>query len=138
MYPLADQTFKEEMNKLKANYGQDKFPSALTSMIWDELKEFSPKQIRSICDFVTRSYEGTPRINAFRNGASMLREKIRQFEREQQRQEAKDFWEGTYHPNEVKAIVQTIKLRLEGKVTDDEYKQFQEMLLSSSEMNEAF
>lgn len=131
-YPLAPEMFKTQMDRMKANYGEDKFPKEKIALIWEELKEFSPKQVKSICDFVLGNNQWAPTIQPFREFASMLREKLRQFEREQERQDAKDFWEGTYHSDEVKSIVQTIKLRMEGKVTDDEWKQFQEILKKSS------
>lgn len=136
MYPKARETFLEQMELMRGNYGADKFPDVKCALIWEELKEFSPKQIRSVCKFVMGNNQYAPTVIPFREFASMLREKLRQWEREQERKEAKDFWEGTYHDDEVRSIVQTIRLRIEGKVTDDEYRQFQELLLVSARKSE--
>lgn len=127
MYNLNEQvkTFDSCMRHMKANYGAEKFSDEKVNLIWEELKEFSPKQIKSICDFVLANNSYTPTLQPFREFASMLREKLRQFDREQERRDAKDFWNCSYTPDDKKWIVQMIKRRLMGEVSDEEYKAFQ-------------
>jgi hypothetical protein len=136
-YPGASVAFKDQVELLKGNYGADKFPKQKIELIWEELKEFSPKQIQSICKFVMANNNFAPTLQPFRDFAAMLRERIREHEREQERQDAKDFWAGTFHSSEVKSIVETIRLRIEGKVSDDDWRQFQQILKSAADKNPA-
>lgn len=128
MYQGAREAFNEQCEKLKANYADDKFPAAKCALIWEELKDFSPKQIRNICWIVMGENTYAPNVNAFREKASMLREKIRQWERQQEKQDAHDFWAGTYHDDDVKKIVATIKDRIEGRCDDATWAEFQKFI----------
>lgn len=136
MYPQAHETFLEEIKKIKANYGEQHFSDQMASMIWGELKDFSPKQIRSVFAIAIKENEFAPKMNVFYDLASRLREKIRQFDREQERQDAKDFWAGTYHTEDVKMIVRTIKDRMEGKCDDNTWREFQQLLKTTADHSE--
>lgn len=126
MYNPKEQqmVFAESIATMKANYGTDKFPKEKVDLIWNELKEFSPKQIKSVCSFVLANNSYAPTIQPFREFSSMLREKLRQFDREQERRDAHDFWAGSYTPDDKKWIVKMIKDRLAGKVSDEVYNSF--------------
>lgn len=124
----CQKAFQESIYRMRANYGADKFNQEKCDLIWEELKPFSPKQIRNLCDVVMGDNTYAPNINSFREKAALLREKIRAWEREQERNEAKNFWEGTYLPSDVKMVVQTIRDRIEGACPDPTWLEFQEFL----------
>lgn len=128
MYPGAREAFADSVIKLRANYGKEKFPEEKCALIWDELKEFSPKQIRNICDVVIGENSYSPGLKEFRDKASMLREKIRQWEKQREREESREFYSSRFHDSEITATAQTIRGRMIGKVKDDEWNQFQEVL----------
>jgi hypothetical protein len=92
MYPEAHEEFGRQMKAMRANYGEDKLPDAKCALIWGELKEFSPKQIKSICSRILAEQQFAPVLMHFQDKASALREKIRQWEREQERIDADRFY----------------------------------------------
>lgn len=129
--------FQSCMAKYRANYGEDRFPVEKCDLIWQELKEFSPKQIANVCAVIMAESRFAPTLVEFRERAGMLREKIRQWEREQERRDAADFWEGTFHSSEVKMIVATIRDRIAGKCPDDVWADFQAGLKRAAQISES-
>lgn len=88
MYPKARETFSEEMAAMRANYGADKFPEAKCALIWEQLQEFSPKQIRNICGLIRAENNFAPVLAQFIEKKTLLNEKIRRWEREEERRMA--------------------------------------------------
>jgi hypothetical protein len=120
--------FSESIEKLKANFGKDNFLKAKCDLIWNELKNFSPKQIRNLCDVVLMESQFSPKLGEFRDKASILREKIRQWEREQERNQAQEFFKSTLPDSEISHICKTVRDRASGKMSDGDFSQFKDIL----------
>ena len=69
-----------------------------------------------------------PLMPAIREAMSIERERMRQRERSQERQDAEDFWSGRLMPEEKKQIVQTIKRRIMGQISNADYEAFMRVL----------
>lgn len=128
----CQKALQESVLRLRANYGADKFPKEKCDLIWEELRHFSPKQIRNICSLVMGEANYAPNINSFREKCSLLREKIRQFEKEQERQEVQEFWNSKFQPNDVKMMTSTIKDRIHGKCDDKNWLDFIQVIKNSA------
>ena len=109
-------------------YGSQHMGQAKSEMYWNELKDFSPKQVLNVMTILIGECKMAPTLVEIRDRCAQLREKIRQFEREQERKDAADFWSGTYHPNDVKMIVATIKDRVFGNCDDKTWSEFMDFL----------
>jgi hypothetical protein len=104
MYQGARDEFGTQMESFRANFGIDKFSDEKCALIWDELKQFSPKQIKSICIRIISENQFAPVLSHFMEKSAMLREKIRQWERDKERADAADFWDVNTGIEKPKAI----------------------------------
>lgn len=75
-------------------------------------------------DFFIGEFKTAPLLPEFRDFISKLREMQRLADRERQAKDAKDFWNSSYHKDDVKWIVQMIKARLLNEVSDEDYSKF--------------
>lgn len=87
------EAFLAQVQRLRANYGADRFPDEKCALIWEELSSFSAKQVTNICSVIMGECQFAPVLSHFREKAALLREKIRQWERDQQKREATRFWQ---------------------------------------------
>ena len=133
MHNPEKDSFQKGIAQMRELWGANNIGSAKIDLYWGELKDFNSRQITSIINTLMGELQFAPTVVQVREKCSQLREKIRQFEREQERRDARDFWEGTYHSNDVKMIVETIKNRMEGKCDDKTWIEFQEFIKSHGE-----
>lgn len=121
------ETFKDQMTRLKANYGRQHFPDERCKMFWEELSGFSAKQIKSICDALMGECHFAPTVAELRGKCALLREKIHRFERDQERHRAEEFY-SSLPDSEMSHIMQTLRRRIKGQMPDHEFVQFKEIL----------
>lgn len=114
------------MGRLERQFG--KFGTERCTLLWREVSEFSNEWFSQVIDEFIGTLRQMPLLTEFRDQISLERERLRRIEKAKERQDARDFWEGTYHPEEVKNIAETIRKRLQGQVTEDEFSQFLRML----------
>ena len=128
-----NQAFRESIKEMSSTYGTAYFTASFLKEAFDEVKDFSPKQIKNICYVVGTTCSVAPTIADFREVSSRLRERIREFEKAEERRTAHDFWSGTYHTSEVREIVSMISGRLTDEIKDPDWFQFVEMLNKTAE-----
>lgn len=95
----------------------------------------SEPTLAKIIDKFIGECRSAPLIPDFREVVSKSREVLVDKQREQYRKDAKDFWGGTFHDDEVKQIVSTIKRRLLGECPDDEWNAHMETLRSAEKLS---
>jgi hypothetical protein len=125
------QSFMECINLITKQYRTFIEPS-LVDQIWEEVRCFNKNQIISLFRKMIeeKSYFANSVFDT-RKYANMLHDKIRDWEKEQEKKDAKEFWEGTYHSDEVKWVVSQIKKRISGDMSDDDWKTFRDTIKQS-------
>lgn len=92
--------------------------------IWQEVQKIS---YASWMDFVNTSVLNlrfAPTVKEIIDLVISVREKVYGKQKETWRTDANDFWAGTYHTDEIKIIVGTIKKRMAGQVIDSDWESF--------------
>lgn len=123
---MREQDFQQQMGRIESQFG--KYGVERASLLWREVKDFSPKWFEQVVDRLLGECRQTPLPAEFREDISRERERIWKLEKNKNEKDAKDFFEGTYQPDDKKTICQMITSRLKGNVSDGDYGNFIKML----------
>ena len=113
--------FQTQIDRLKSAFNPSFYNDERTKLIWEEVKFLSNECFTKIVDTFIGSYRQAPLVPDFLSIMEQTRAAAYEKKKEQIKQDSKDFWAGTYHPEEVKQIIGTIKRRINGECPDDEW-----------------
>lgn len=128
--------YQAQMNRLAENFGAQHYKRERAELIWQEVRNLSDDWMKWTVDQFIGRLRQAPLLDEFCSAAATEKEKTRQKEKTQERQDAEDFWAGTYQPDDVKMICGMITKRLRGEVSDEDYAQFVKHLEYTAEQNE--
>jgi hypothetical protein len=94
------------------------------AMIWKEFNLVDPGAFTGMVDRWIGELRQAPMLNEMREDLARWREREHEKRRREERQDAKDFWLGTYQPDDVKTITQYIIKRMKGGVNDADWTMF--------------
>lgn len=123
--------FEEQFQRLIKTYGQKDFPPERIKLVWEETNFLVHDRFRKMVDYFIGEFKYAPLLKDFREYVVKLREEIWAKTKEQEAKNAKDFWQGTYHPDEIKHIGTTIRKRIMHQMPDSDWSQFMEGLKNS-------
>lgn len=131
---MTETHFRNQVHRLESQFG--KYGAERGGILWKEVKTFSDHWFTKVVDKMLSSSRHMPLPSDFAFDISEERERVWRLEKKQHAQDAKDFWSGTYHPDEVKDICQKIRLRIQGRMSDEDWKPFLKALQYAAERNE--
>lgn len=129
--------FKTEILRLSEQFGAHQYSEPRCLVIWSEVKSWPNEWFTKAVSFFLGEFRSAPLIQDFRDFSSKLREQFYLKQKEQFKQDSKDFWASTYHSDEIKWIVETIKNRIKGKICDGDWEQFRSLLKQRADESEA-
>lgn len=120
--------FETQMNRLTETFGKAAYSKERVGLIWREVQSYSRAWMERTIDDMIGSHRTAPLLPEFREATARERERLWSAEKKQHESDANAFWNGTYHPDEVKAVCQVIKDRMRGGVPDDSWNSFLKVL----------
>lgn len=127
--------FHQHLGRLSEQYGKAAYSQARAELIWREVKDFSPFWWEKTVDHLLITCRQAPLHAEFGELIGRERERLWRIEKDKNAKDAKDFFSGTYQPDDVKTICQMIKMRLQQKVGDEEYSSFVQHLDHAAKSN---
>lgn len=113
--------FDIEMSRLRKTFAATAYGEERTKLIWQEVSWLPIATFRKMVDIFIGSFKSAPLIPDFRDMMAKVRAEAYEANRVQHKKDADDFWAGTYHTDDIKVIVGTIKRRLLGQCSDEEW-----------------
>lgn len=120
--------FMPQMNRLVTTFGKNAYGEERVKLIYRTVKDFDLGWWSKTVDDFIGYFRQPPLLTEVAEKASAERERRWADEKKQHAQDAKDFWEGTYHSDEIKGICMTIRSRIEGRVNDHDWGKFMNLL----------
>jgi hypothetical protein len=120
--------FQSQMGRLVAQFGKSQYSDERTKLIWREIKDFSLNWWERTVDHLLLTCRQAPLHAEFGELIGRERERLWKTEKKEHGQDAKDFFQSSYQPEDKKALCQTIIKRLQGNVSEEDYSSFQKML----------
>lgn len=120
--------FDRQIQRLVSNFGRTAYSPERAILIWKEVSNLSSEWLENTVDRFIGEFRQAPLIQDFREAIAEERERIWKTEKRQHEKDAKDFWESSYHSDEIATICQTIRARMNGNLSDSDYSNFQAML----------
>lgn len=127
--------FQSQMNRLITQFGKTQYSDERTKLIWREVKDFSSPWWERTVDHLLLTSRQAPLQAEFGELIGRERERVWRQEKVQNEKDAKDFFAGTYQPDDVQTICQMITKRLAGGVSDADYANFVKHLESAGGVN---
>ena len=116
--------FDQQIQRLVNNFGKTAYSSERAILLWREVSTLSASWLNLTVDKFIGELKHAPLLPEFREEISKERERIWRGDKEKYAKEAKDFFQGSYQPDDVRTICQMIVKRLQGGVPDADYAQF--------------
>lgn len=121
-------SFQQQISRLVETFGANHYKPERINLIWGEIQDLSDWWMAKTMDRFIGELRQPPLMVEFREEISKERERLWKIEKAKNEKDAKDFYSGTYAPEDKKTICQMISKRLQGKVSDAEYATFIEHL----------
>lgn len=131
---MRETDFQKEMNRLVEQFGKNSYSPARLQLLWQEVHEFEAIWWARTINQLLLTCRQAPLYPEFADFISRERERQYQFQKKEHQQDAKDFYTGTYQPDDVRTICQTIIQRLQGKISDENYQKFVGTLAEAAKM----
>lgn len=125
---MRPEEFQGQMDRLIEQFGKKNYADVRVKLIWREVKDLGAYWWEQLVDRFLLTCRQPPLYDELYEEISRERERIYRDEKEKHAKDAKDFYEGTYQPEEVRLICQTIIKRLNHEVSDEYYEKFKEHL----------
>lgn len=129
------QEFNTQMQRLVSNFGKNSYPDEKARLIWGEVRDFQGSWLQRAVDRFIGDFRQAPLVQDFREAAAKERERSWSLQKKQHEQDAKDFYAGTYQPEEVRVICQFIIKRMQGGVSDEDWRNFITHLNTSADVS---
>lgn len=124
---MINDTFAKQIKRLSDRW-PNIYNTEISTMIWKQMRDIPDYDFEIMITEFLASVRLAPLLPDFCAKASEIRERIRQKQREKERQDSKDFWSGTYHPEEQKWMFDLIRNRIKELVPDSEWLPFIKLL----------
>lgn len=125
---MTEQEFNTQVQRLVNNFGKQAYSPERALLLWREVNDFSGRWFSNTVDKFIGELKHAPLLPEFREEISKERERLWNQEKDNHKKEVSDFWEGTFHTDEVKSICEKIRRRLKMEASEEEYSQFVKML----------
>lgn len=119
--------FDKQISRLESRW-KGVYVDEVKRVIWREISSLSGSWFAQTVDNFLVTLRQAPLMPEIGEAVSRERERQWALEKKQHEEDAKAFWNGTYHPDEVKAVCQVIKDRILGKVPDENWASFMKVL----------
>lgn len=119
--------FVKEMSRLSERW-PGIYTTSVSALIWNQIKDLTNEEFVEIITEFLGSMRSAPLLPDICLKASEIREHKYKLKRKQEEQDSKDFWSGTYHPEEKKWMFDMIRNRLKGFVSDQDWLQFMKLI----------
>lgn len=126
--------FKAGMDRLYSVFGEMHYPGEIKKLIWDAVKPYSDDFLYlTISEMISVfPINKPPQIADFREAAAKEREKLHERQKAGFRQDADDFFHGSKYADDDRAFfMNSIKKRMLGQMSDDEWTAFMNILNQS-------
>ena len=124
---MTREEFNNQADRLREKFGKTWIDPDWTKMAWAECQSLPVAWFERMANFfIGEQYK--PKMSDVRGFVAKLREKDYQARRAQESKDSEDFWRSSYHPEDVKLLMKTIKDRVLGKVSDKEWEDFRKGL----------
>jgi len=123
--------FEYQIGRLIEVYGKTVYSKERAQLIWKQVEHESDFFMTQTVDQLIGECRQAPLLPEFREALSKHRERNWFREKKQHEQDAKDFFQSVYHPDDVKGIIGTIKKRMLGGVSDQDWESFLKLLNSA-------
>lgn len=125
---MQSQEFNRELNRLKDCFGDKNYSDERVKILWSEVKDLTGDWFIRVINFFIGNQRQPPLIGEFREEIAKERDRQWKIKKTEHSQDAKDFWNGTYQPDEVKWICETIRNRMRKNILDENWEKFIEHL----------
>lgn len=88
----------------------------------------SEQAMKRIVDTALVRFRTAPTVEDLFKLASEVRAQLYSKTKEEYKSEAKDFWAGTFHADDVKLMVGWIKDRISGNITEEQFQELKKMI----------
>lgn len=123
--------FQTEIQRLINVYGQKAYPRERTELIWQEVQQLSDRWFSWLIGHLIGDNERPPMVTVFREHSSREREKSHEKQKAVQKKEAEEFMKTIYSQEDRATILGQIRLRLNGNMPDQDFKNFLSMVSKS-------
>lgn len=127
---MTGECFQQQIGRLERQFG--KYGTERCTLLWREVKDFSEKWLEESVDSFISSSRHTPLLIDFSEKISAERERLWRVEKEKNAKEAKEFYHGSYKPDDVRTICQYIIKRIMSGVSDLDFSKFIEHLVDTA------
>jgi hypothetical protein len=121
---LKPHEFDQQVNRLKDCFGDRNYSDERMKVIWKEVGTLSSYWLSSVIDQFIGECRQAPLMPEFREQIAKERERLHRIEKDVHAEEAKEFFDGIYMPEDKKTICQYIRKRLRGEVSDADFEVF--------------
>lgn len=133
---MTFQEFDAGINRLKDCFGDRSYSDERCKVFWREFKDFNGRWWLQTVDYLIAHHRYPPLLAEFGEEMGKERERLRQLDKEEERQDAHDFFEGTYQNDDKRMLCQGIRDILLGKRTSEENAKFINLLQKTAEQTE--
>lgn len=130
---VLDKEFMIQMNRITNCFGSKYFPMERIKLIKEETKDLGNFELARIVDYFVGNSKFAPTVEDFRKQKALLREQKNARLKAFNAQQAQDFWEGKYAPEEKTWIMENIRKRFRGEISDEDYSAFLKVVEHSAE-----
>jgi len=118
------QEFQIQIDRLKQTFGEKAFPVERVKLIYAEGRDYPAVIFKQIVDKLIGECRFAPTLKEFRAAYSEFREKLNTKQKTKHANEAKNFWDKSLPNEEVNMIMDAIKKRVSGDISDEKWKSF--------------
>lgn len=137
---MNPQTFKNNIDRVVLHFGEKQFSSEFKRLLWEETRMMWDRTFEKVCDVLICNYTKAPRVTEFMVEAHRLldeeRKKLEFANRHKQEKAFEEFWKNKNHPEDVKYRIHMITERMQGRLPDKEWKDFQRAMKELADKEE--
>jgi len=121
---MTSEVFHKHLGRLREQFGKAAYSQTRAELIWREVKQFDAEWWEKTVDKFLLTCRQAPLMDELAQEIGAERERAYKLQKEQHAKDAKDFFAGTYQPEDVKTICQYMVKRILGQVSDEDYAVF--------------
>lgn len=137
---MKAETFRNNMQRIVSHFGEKQFSSEFQSLLWKETKMMWDRTFEKVCDILISNYIKAPRVPDFMVEAHRLldeeRKKLEFANRNKQEKAFEEFWKNKNHPEDVKYRIHMITERMQGRLPEKEWQDFQRTMKDLTDKEE--
>jgi len=122
--------FDNQINRLRDCFGDRAYSDERAKLIWNSCQSFDTQWFRRLVDGMISTEKHAPLPAAFYDAASQERERLYLLEKEQQKNDAQNFY-SSYGAEDLAGLCREIKRRASGGMSDQDFSSFVKLLQTS-------